>query len=166
MDRRVARLIGAMTMSHDPSSFDPESTARDLSPQFQAVEDMLGRQARRLRVPAGLIDRVFQASVGLLPGRVQTPQIEVVARIGLRHSWWSRAALAASIALTCTLSLRIVHAPTLPQLVWGIDTEIQPVYREVVGRTLNDMEHLLVTRDMTIEDLDVELAMLAADLEM
>ena len=154
-------------MSRDPSSFDPESTARDLSPQLQAVDDMLGRQARRLRVPpAGLIDRVFQASVGLLPGRVQTPQIEVVARIGLRHSWWSRAALAVSIALACTLSLRVVHAPTLPQLVWGIDTEIQPVYREVVGRTLNDMEHLLVTREMTIDDLDMELAMLAADLEM
>ena len=162
-------------MSGDTSSFDPESTARDLPPQLQAVDDMLGRQARRLRVPAGLIDRVFQASVGLLPGRVQSPQIEVVARIGLRHSWWSRAALAASIALACTASLRIVqtptlpqlvHTPTLPQLVWGIDTQIQPVYREVVGRTLNDMEHLLVTRDMTIDDLDVELAMLAADLEM
>ena len=166
MDRRVARLIGAMTMPRDPSSFDPESTARDLSPQLQAVDDMLGRQARRLRVPAGLIDRVFDASVELLPGRVQSPQIEVVARIGLRHSWWSRAALAASIALACTFSLRIVQVPTLPQLVWGIDTEIQPVYREVVGRTLNDMEHLLVTRDMTIDDLDTELAMLAADLEM
>ncbi len=166
MDQRVARLIGAMTMSRDPNSFDPESTARDLSPQFQAVDDMLGRQARRLRVPAGLIDRVFQASVGLLPGRVQTPQIEVVARIGVRHSWWSRAALAASIAMACTLSLRIVPTPSLPQLVWGIDTQIQPVYREVVGRTLNDMEHLLLTREMTINDLDMELAMLAADLEM
>ena len=168
MDRPVARLIGVMAMARDPSSFDPESTARDLSPQLQAVDDMLGRQARRLRVPvpAGLIDRVFHASVGLLPGRVQTSQIEVVARIGLRHSWWSRAALAASIALACTLSLRIVHTPTLPQLVWGIDTQIQTVYREVVGRTLNDMEHLLVTRDMTIDDLDLELAMLAADLEM
>ncbi len=153
-------------MSRDPSSFDPESTARDLPPQLQAVDDMLGRQASRLRVPAGLIDRVFQASVGLLPSRVQTPQMEIVARIGLRHSWWSRAALAASIALACTASLRIVHTPTLPQLVWGIDTQIQPVYREVVGRTLNDMEHLLVTRDMTIDDLDMDLAMLAADLEM
>ena len=166
MDRPVARLIGAMTMSRDPSSFDPESTARCLSPQLQAVADMLGRPARRLRVPAGLIDRVFHASVGLLPGTVQTPQIEIVARIGMRRSWWSRAALAASIALACTASLRIVQAPTLPQLVWGIDTEIQPVYREVVGRTLNDMEHLLVTREMTINDLDMELAMLAADLEM
>lgn len=166
MERPVARLIGAMTMSRDPSFFDPGSTARDLSPQLQAVDDMLGRQAHRLWVPAGLIDRVFQASVGLLPGRVQTPQIDVVARIGLRHSWWSRAALAASIALACTASLRIVHTPTLPQLVWGIDTQIQPVYLEVVGRTLNDMEHLLVTHDMTIDDLDLELAMLAADLEM
>ena len=153
-------------MSRDTSPFDPESTARDLPPQLQAVDDMLGRQASRLQVPAGLIDRVFQASVGLLPGSVQSPQIEVVARIGLRHSWWGRAALAASIALACTLSLEVVHTPTLPQLVWSIDTEIQPVYREVVGRTLNDMEHLLVTRDMTIDDLDVELAMLAADLEM
>ncbi len=167
MDRPVARLIRAMTMSSDTSSFDPESTARDLSPQLQAVDDMLGRQARRLQVPAGLIDRVFQASVGLLPpGRVQSPQIEVVARIGLQRPWWSRAALAASIALACTLSLEVVQTPTLPQLVWGIDTQIQPVYREVVGRTLNDMEHLLVTREMTIDDLDLELAMLAADLEM
>lgn len=166
MDRQVARLISAMTISRDSSSFDPESTARDLSPQFQAVDDMLRRQARSLRIPSGLIDRVFQASVALLPGRVQTPQIEVVARIGLQHSWWSRAALAASIALACSASLQIVHTPTLPQLVWGIDTEIQPMYREVVGTALNDMEHLLVTREMTIDDLDMELAMLAADLEM
>ena len=166
MDRPVARLIGAMAVSRDPSSFDPESTARDLSPQFQAVDDMLGWQARRLRIPAGLIDRVFLASVELLPGRVQTPQIEVVARSGLRRSWWSRAALAASIALACSASLQIVRTPTLPQLVWGIDTEIQPMYREVVGTALNDMEHLLVTREMTIDDLDMELAMLAADLEM
>jgi len=140
--------------------------ARDVSPDLQAVDTMLGRQARSLRVPAGLIDRVFHASVGLLPGRAQSPQIEVVARIGLRHSWWSRAALAASIAIACTVSLRIVPVPSLQQLVSGIDTEIQPVYRQVVGSTLTDMEHLLVTREMTLDDLDMDLALLAADLDM
>ncbi len=153
-------------MSHNPDSFDSQSMARDVSPDLQAVDTMLGRQARSLRVPAGLIDRVFHASVGLLPGRAQSPQIEVVARIGLRHSWWSRAALAASIAIACTVSLRIVPLPSLQQLVSGIDTEIQPVYRQVVGSTLTDMEHLLVTREMTLDDLDMDLALLAADLDM
>jgi len=153
-------------MSHNPDSFDSQSMARDVSPDLQAVDTMLGRQARSLRVPAGLIDRVFHASVGLLPGRAQSPQIEVVARIGLRHSWWSRAALAASIAIACTVSLRIVPSPSLQQLVSGIDTQIQPVYREVVGNTLSDMEHLLVTREMTLDDLDMDLALLAADLDM
>ena len=95
MDQPVDRLIGGMRMSHNPASFDPESIARDVPPDVQPVDTMLGQQARSLRVPAGLIDRVFQASVGLLPGRARTPQIEVVARISLRHSWWSRAALAA-----------------------------------------------------------------------
>ncbi len=166
MDQPVARLIGEMTMSHNPDSFDPESMARDVSPNLQAVDTMLGRQARSLRVPAGLIDRVFQASVGLLPGRAHAPQIEVMARIPLRDSWWSRAALAASIAIACTVSLRIVHSPSLQQLVSDIDTQIQPVYHEVVGRTLNDMEYLLATRDMTVDDLDMDLALLAADLEM
>ncbi len=166
MDQPVGRLIGGMTMSHNPDSFDSQSMARDVSPDLQAVDTMLGRQARSLRVPAGLIDRVFHASVGLLPGRAQSPQIEVVARIGLRHSWWSRAALAASIAIACTVSLRIVPSPSLQQLVSGIDTQIQPVYREVVGNTLSDMEHLLVTREMTLDDLDMDLALLAADLDM
>ena len=59
-----------------------------------------------------------------------------------------------------------MHTPTLHQLVSGIDTQIQPVYRQVVGRTLNDMEYLLVTRDMTVDDLDMDIALLAADLEM
>ena len=166
MDQPVGRLVGEMTMSRNPDSFDPESMARDVSPDLHAVDTLLGRQARSLRVPAGLIDRVFQASVGLLPARSHTPQIEVVATIGYRHSWWSRGALAASIALACTISLRIVPLPSLHQLVSGIDTQIQPVYRQVVGRTLNDMEHLLVTRDMTIDDLDMDLALLAADLDM
>lgn len=153
-------------MSHNPDSFDSDSMARDVSPDLQAVDTMLGRQARSLRVPAGLIDRVFHASVVLLPGRAQSPQIEVVARIGLRHSWWSRAALAASIAMACTVSLRIVPLPSLHNLVEGIDTQIQPVYRQVVGSTLSDMEHLLVTREMTLDDLDMDMALLAADLDM
>lgn len=166
MDQPMARLIGEMTMSQNPDSFDSESMARDVSPNLQAVDTMLGRQARSLRVPAGLIDRVFQASVRLLPARSHTPQIEVVATIGIRHSWWSRAALAASIAMACTVSLRIVPLPSLQQLVSGIDTQIQPVYRQVVGRTLNDMEYLLATREITIDDLDMDLVLLAADLEM
>ena len=166
MDRPVARLIGEMTMSHNPDSFDSESMARDVLPDLQAVDTMLERQARSLRVPAGLVDRVFHASVGLLPARFQTPQIEVVATIGYRHSWWSRAALAASIAMACTVSLRIVHSPNLQQLVSDIDTQIQPVYHQVVGRTLNDMEYLLATRAMTIDDLDRDVVLLAADLEM
>ncbi len=153
-------------MSRNPDSFDSQSMARDVSPDLQVVDTLLGRQARSLRVPAGLIDRVFQASVGLLPGRAHSPQIEVVARIGLRQSWWSRAALAASIAMACTVSLRIVPLPSLHNLVAGIDTQIQPVYRQVVGRTLNDMEHLLATREMTIDDLDMDMALLAADLDM
>lgn len=162
----MGRLISEMTMSPNQDSFDPESMARDVSPDLQAVDTMLGRQARSLRVPAGLIDRVFYASVGLLPGRAHTPQIDVVARIGSRHSWWSRAALAASIGMACTVSLRIVPLPSLQQLVAGIDSQIQPVYYEVVGTTLNDMDHLLVTREMTIDDLDMELALLTADLDM
>ncbi len=166
MDQPVGRLIREMTVSHNPDSFDPESMARDVSPDLQAVDTLLGRHARSLRVPAGLIDRVFHASVGLLPARVHTPQIEVIATIGIRHSWWSRAALAASIAMACTVSLRIVPLPSLQQLVSGIDTQIQPVYRQVVGRTLNDMEYLLATREMTIDDLDMDLVWLAADLDM
>ena len=166
MDQPVARLIGEMTMSHNPDSFDPESMARDVSPDLQAVDNMLGRQARSLRVPAGLVDRVYHASVGLLPASNHTPQIEVLATIGYRHSWWSRAALAASIAMACTVSLRIMPMPSLPQLVAGIDTQIQPVYRQVVGSTLNDMEYLLATRDMTIHDLDMDLMLLTADLDM
>ena len=153
-------------MPRDLNSFDPESMARDLPPHLQAVDDLLEQQASRLNVPHGLVDRVYRASVGLLPGQAQPPQVQVVARIGYHNAWWSRVALAASIALVCTVSLRLVNTPTLPQLVSGIDTQIQPVYRQVVGQTLSEMDHLLMTREMTIDDLDMELALLTADLEM
>ena len=166
MDRQLVRLKGDMTMPRDLNSFDPESMARDLPPHLQSVDDLLGRQARRLPVPPGLAERVYLASVGLLTGQAQPPQVQVIARVGYHNAWWGRMALAASIALVCGVSLRLVHTPTLQQLVSGIDSQIQPVYRQVVGQTLIEMDHLLVTREMTIDDLDMELALLTADLEM
>ena len=153
---------------------EPGPLPAEIPPQLHSVDMQLQREARRLRVPQGLTSRVFDASVGLLPVRARTPQIEVLATIsnigsGLNSSYasiWGRIAMAASLGLVAMIAFDVSRSPTLPQLVAGIDSELAPYYQGVVGKTISDMDYLLVTRDVTYDDLDMEFAILAADLDM
>lgn len=153
---------------------EPGPLPAEIPPQLQSVDMQLQREARRLGVPQALAGRVFDASVVLLPGRARTPQIEVLATIsnigsGLGSSsasMWGRIAMAASLGLVAMIAFDVSRSPNLPQLVAGIDTAVQLTYHEVVGKTISDMDHLLVTRDVTYDDLDMEFTYLAADLDM
>ena len=148
-------------------------------PELRSLDAMLARQAGRLRVPPGLIQRVFEASVAGLPSprqvwrRASHPE-PVIATVSL----WSRLALAASIGLAfivATQSLRrpagpLLLSPEMELVLMGdardtrnglyrllLDSDVQP---------LGEVEHLLLTRDMTFDDLDYDLTMLVADLDM
>lgn len=145
---------------------EPGPLPAEIPPQLHSVDTQLQREARRLGMPQGLANRVFDASVVLLPERFRTPHVEVLATLTSPTSKWGQLAMAASLGLVAFISFQASQSPKMPQLIAGIDTVIKPYYHEVVGETISDMDYLLVTRDVTFADLDMEFAILAADLDM
>lgn len=153
---------------------EPGPLPADISSHLQEVDTQLQREARRVQIPKGLANRVFDASVGLLPARSRTSQIDVLATISNlgssissgQASKWGRLAMAASIGLVAMIAFNESRSPNMPQLVASIDTKLEPIYLQVVGKTISDMDYLLVTRDVTFEDLNAEFAILAAELDM
>ncbi len=140
-----------------------------LSAELQRVDDLIARYARRVRVPpAGLIDRVYEATVVRLPRSRHSPLLVPV----LRASLWGRLALAASIGLVFVVASQHLrarrHLPLTPEEVLVLDwvDYTQLGLRPVTGQGDGDFENLLLTKDMTFDDLSSDLAMLAADLEM
>jgi len=140
--------------------------------ELREVEASLWAWARRQAVPPGLADRVFDASVGLLPvrqvrrARVARPEaltgFPAWARLG------GRLALAASIALAFFVAVRI-----MPPAGGVLTRNLEMVLLEYAGGDAGfldprfaQVEHILMTRDMTFGDLTNELAQVAQDLEM
>jgi hypothetical protein len=146
-------------------------------PELRAVDELLGRYAHRQLTPAGLIDRVFDASVGLLPSRRRR---EHVLRLqpAITDSLWGRLAMAASIGLAFIVAGRIL--PTgdpvsllspdvelaLLEYAGPAELDVHQRFREVEEARYGAVERLLTTRDMRFRDLTGDLANLAADLEM
>ncbi len=167
MNGPLKRWTGRMTLRSDENPVDRLADDREL-------ELLLRAEASRLERRAGLADRIFAASVGQLPARqrpVRTPWMLRPGRLTL-GSMWGRLAMAASIGLAFFVGLR-----TLPPTaaVWPLlSTEAELVLLEFAGASYDifgdsafvEVEHLLVTRDMTFRDLTSDLAALADDLEM
>jgi hypothetical protein len=140
------------------------------------VDELLGRYARREPIPAGLVERVFDASVGMLPGRPRQPALRLQPVI--TTSLWGRLAMAASIALAFFVAGRILPmrepgsllSPDVELVLLDYagagDLDVSQRFRELEEARYGAMERLLVTRDMTFRDLAGDLANLAADLEM
>ncbi len=139
---------------------------------FREVEVRLSEWARRQPVPPGLADRVFDASVGLLParrarrGRIGRPDpataVPAWARLG------GRLALAAAIALAFFTAVRV-----MPPAGGVLTRNVEMVLLEYAGGDAGfldprfaQVEHILMTRDMTFGDLASELTQVAEDLEM
>ena len=141
-------------------------------PELREIESLLSSYVRRQAVPPGLARRVYSASVPLLPGRRAKTEALRLTPVNL-GSIWGRLALAASIRLAFVIGARVMITSPRPQPL--LTPEVELVLAEYAGATdhlLADMaefgqvEHLLVTRDMTFNDLTTDLAALAADLEM
>lgn len=145
------------------------------STEFHEVEAKLAVWARRQPVPPRLADRVFDASVGLLPARTvrraRLLQLPPPASLRTRISaWGSRLALAASIALALFIGNRVLPPPGFSAL---LTPDVEMVLLESAGgpsRLLDprfaEVQDILLTRDMTFGDLTGDLARIAHDLEM
>ena len=133
------------------------------------LEARLQELARRQQVPVDLAERVYRASVGLLPGRRVLPlpaRLIAVRRVAV----WGRLAMAASITLVAVAGLRLLVPGAMGPA--SSDREIALLEHAAARPSFLDdpriveVQQLLVTRDMTIGDLEGDFAHLANDLGM
>jgi hypothetical protein len=180
-------------MAREPEHFPtfPAPLSSDFDSELRRVDELLARQARRVVTPATLVDRVFEASVGLLPaplvrvssGRRELPLVMAGHRVlRFRTSFaLGRLALAASVALAFVLAVRFMQAPaahrpivlvhnhgsleTLGVLRAPADSSNLEQWLDGRGDVhITELDYLLVTHDTTFSDLDAEMRMLAGDL--
>ncbi len=154
MNTPFDRLTGAM---HSP---DSDSALR-------AIEELLEREAARTEVPPGLARRVYQGSVGGLPVLPtqprQRPQYGVQPLLLGRFAAWGRLAMAASIGLAFIVAGNIGRVGSRTRLA-ALSPDVELVLLELAG--LGDVDHLLITREMTFRDLTGDVAAMAVDLDM
>ncbi len=154
MNTPLDRLTDAM---HNP---DSDSALR-------AIEELLARDAARTRVPPGLARRVYQGSVGGLPVLPrqprQRPRYEVQPLVLGRFAVWGRLAMAASIGLAFIVAGNVGRVGSRTRLA-TLSPDVELVLLDLAG--LGDVDHLLITREMTFRDLAGDVAAMAVDLEM
>lgn len=158
--------LGRLTPDMDPY---PDQ----IPPEFREIEAQLASWARRQPVPPGLADRVFDASVGLLPARrrPRSPLFQMP-RLASLSAWrgvGGRLALAASITLAFVVAVRIMPGrdsnPLSPDVEMVL-LEYAGGQRGFVDPRFAKAEHILMIHDMTFGDLTNDLARVVADLEM
>ena len=181
MNGSQGRLTGRMAdkshhsgSAHGSVGSDPDQIDR-LGSEFRALDSKLVEYARRYPVPQGLSWRIYQASVGLLPGtksarRPRLLRLEPMSPASI----WGRLALAASIGLAVVVGSRLLPSggPT-PHEQWLLaaysgasDTALGGAIHEFDDPRFAQLEHLLMTRETTFLDLTSDVELLASDLEM
>ena len=157
----------------------------EFGPELGRVDDAVAHAASGAPLPAGLADRVFEASVARMPRPLLRPAtLRPAARrwagtAPVRSSRWSRLAMAASVALAFGVASWLVRPPVPPPspenrgvlvITSTTDDVLAPdvVWLLMQPAAENDPEValLLDTEDMTFDDLAGELAMLVSRLEM
>jgi len=151
----------------------------------QALRDLDARLANHVRhvaAPAHLADRVFQASVGMLPSQIAavdaplklTATATSTSRQPLEvyRLFWGRAAMAASLAFACVLAAWLmrgsnVHTSNVVARNRDVTPEIiaralEPVHSSVAARYEARLGYLLETNDLTAEDATSDLALLVS----
>ena len=177
-----------MTRMNHPTSKSPEPLPGSFEPDIRRLDARLAQEAKHCELPPGLAGRVFDASVGQLPPsgyrfesiRKTTSAARQTRR---RRQSWSRFALAASVIVAFTLSARMllnqsmpapvdpvakvpeVIQPTLPNLqlaAYQTDNPLSPdverLLLEFASNGTEDLSYLTLTWDITLDDLNNELA--------
>jgi hypothetical protein len=153
---------------------DMERFSDQTPTEFREVEARIADWAGRQAVPPGLADRIFDASVGLLPERrgrrLPLPRMPRLWSLSARGGLGGRLALAASIALAFLVAVRVSPRPgDTNRLTPGVETVLLEYAGGQQGFTdsrFAQVEHILMTRDTTFGDLTNDLARVVANLEM
>jgi hypothetical protein len=142
----------------------------DLESSLVVIDKQLAADAAQQAVPEGLIDRVYDASVELLPDDQLAP-IPITLRFS--KSSWGRLAMAASLAVAFVLGARVLRtSPPQPVVVptyvsnTQLSREAELVVIDTLGVQSTRMQDLVTMRDATYDELTAEIAVLVAELEM
>jgi hypothetical protein len=177
-------------------STNPEPLPGDFGADLSRLDRELGAALSRVEAPAGLAGRVFSMSAGFLTAPAALPLTvspQIVVR--QRRTMWARFAVAASLATLFVLAGRVVieNGATIAPLDEQGETIVQASLEQplphavemlLLDRTPNrmseeiaylfdpdpressEMSLFVQTREVTLDDVSVELAMLDADLRM
>ena len=174
-NRRPDSTARTQAMNGPPGRWtqDMDPYPDQIPPEFREIEARLASWASRQPVPSGLADRVFDASVGLLPARrrPRSPLLQMP-RLASLSAWrgvGGRLALAASITLAFLVAVRVMPGRDSNPLA----PDVEMVLLEYAGGQSGFVdprfataEHILMIRDMTFGDLTNDLARVVANLEM
>ena len=175
---------------------NPEPLPGEFGADLAQLDRALGEKLSEVDVPSGLVGRVFSMSADFLTTPVTLPFRRLSPRVTVRQrrTTWARFAVAASLATLCVLSLRVVMnngmAPALPMQPEMVATaSLEPPLHDAVEMLLldrsasrggeeiaylfdpdprdsSDMSLYVQTREVTLDDVSIELAMLEAELNM
>jgi hypothetical protein len=176
--------------NHDFSLREPlTGVLGEFTPELIEIDALLAEQARCSGVPSELSDRVYLASVSMLPATGDSYRF---AEVAVRHEarqngqrWIGRlrfrsisgqVAMAASLAMAFGIAVWFVQRPhsnfsSTAQV--DVESEIalasalRPMHGDTAGALEGQFDYLLETNDMTSpDDITNELAMLVRELEM
>ncbi len=165
--------------------FHPEHDRAGLEPEIQRIESLLSLDARRLRVPRGLVERTFDASVQHLPAPKRR-SLTFIQPQPVDRSVLSRLAMAAAVGLAVIVGVMFLRSPNTMQVPAGfdqmahngaIDRSATTVVRPAVASQLSaDREWLLLdavhlshysdVRHLSWSDINDDMASLVRELEM
>ncbi len=136
----------------------------DSDSALQAIEELLAREAARTMVPPGLARRVYQGSVGGLPILPrQRPRSGLQPLVLGRLAVWGRLAMAASVGLAFIVASNVGRVGSRTRLA-TLSPDVELVLLDLAG--LGDVDHLLITREMTFRDLAGDVAAMAVHLDL
>jgi len=174
-------------------SIDAEPLPGEFGADLVRLDEALGETLSQVEVPAGLAGRVFSMSAEFLGAPASLPMTPPMVVVRQRRTTWARLAVAASLGTLFILAGRVVMQtgtivpPHQPEMVAHVSLE-QPLHDAVemllLDRTTSrsgeemaylfdpdprdssDMSLYVQTREVTLDDVSVELAMLEAELNM
>ncbi len=153
-----------------PQPGRPEPLPAHYEAELRRIDHLLAAESQRFPTPRGLADAVYDATVGFIWER-QTPMRLLAADRRLRRATsWGRLSMAAALGLACGVALMFVRAPvqlqSQPVLAGALSTEAELLlFEQPWNNDLRGVDYLIETRDLTIDDLFNDIALMTRELE-
>ena len=153
-----------------PSFGRPEPLPAQYGPELDRIDQLLAAEARRFPSPRGLADAVYDATVGFIWERQMPLPLMAADRRSRQATLRSRLSMAAALGLACGVAILCLRAPAPLQgpavLAGALPTEAELIlFEQPWNDDLTSVDYLIETRDLTIDDLFHDIALMTRELE-